>query len=96
MQILVEACIGIAKHLCKEKTKFSPADAYQAFERLETYGILTSEIKWRRVIGLRNVLVHDYLNIDKEIVKAVIDKGLYKHLFSFAEQALDLLNDERN
>jgi len=92
LQVLVESCIGIAKHLCKEKTKMAPADAYQAFERLEVNEILKGQVNWRRVIGLRNALVHDYLNIDRGIVKTVLSKDLHKDLFLFAEQALSLLD----
>ncbi len=34
------------------------------------------EIDWRRMAGFRNVLVHDYLSVDLEIVWNVIEKFL--------------------
>ncbi|HZA54407.1 MAG TPA: DUF86 domain-containing protein [Candidatus Udaeobacter sp.] len=34
------------------------------------------EIEWRRIIGLRNRIVHDYFNIDVEIVWEIIQKDL--------------------
>ena len=34
------------------------------------------EIEWRKVIGLRNRIVHDYFNIDVEIVWELIQKDL--------------------
>ena len=35
-----------------------------------------TEIEWRRIIGLRNRIVHDYFNIDVEIVWEIIQKDL--------------------
>ena len=45
-------------------------------------------IGWRKIIGLRNALVHDYLNIDPEIIRSVISQGYSDQLFTFAEQGL--------
>jgi uncharacterized protein with HEPN domain len=35
-----------------------------------------SEIEWRKIIGLRNRIVHDYFNIDVEIVWEIVQKDL--------------------
>ena len=35
-----------------------------------------TEIEWRRIIGLRNRIVHDYFNIDVEIVWEIVQKDL--------------------
>jgi uncharacterized protein YutE (UPF0331/DUF86 family) len=51
---------------------------------------------WRKVIGLRNALVHDYLNIDPEIIRSVIDQGYSDRLFAFAEQGLNWLAQQKN
>lgn len=32
--------------------------------------------KWIRMIGFRNTLVHDYIEIDRKIVYQVLQKGL--------------------
>ena len=93
LQVSIEACIGVAKHWAKTLAGHTPQDAYQAFEILAQRGELSPDtlIGWRKIIGLRNALVHDYLNIDPEIIRSVIAQGYSDQLFTFAEQGLDWL-----
>jgi uncharacterized protein with HEPN domain len=35
-----------------------------------------SRIEWRKIIGLRNRIVHDYFSIDVEIVWEIVQKDL--------------------
>ncbi|MFB2672897.1 DUF86 domain-containing protein [Shewanella xiamenensis] len=94
LQVSIEACIGIAKHWAKALAGHSPQDAYQAFEILCQRGAQPADELggWRKVIGLRNALVHDYLNIDAEIIRSVISQGYSDRLFVFAEQGLEWLS----
>ena len=49
----------------------------EAANRLpDTFRRQSSEIEWRKIIGLRNRIVHDYFNIDVEIVWEIICKDL--------------------
>ena len=93
LQVSIEACIGVAKHWAKALASHTPQDAYQAFEILAQRGELSPDtlIGWRKIIGLRNALVHDYLNIDPAIIRSVIAQGYSDQLFTFAEQGLDWL-----
>ena len=96
LQVSIGACIGIAKHWAKALAGHSPQDAYQAFEILCQRGAQPDnddELSgWRKVIGLRNALVHDYQNIDPEIICSVITQGYSDRLFVFAEQGLEWLS----
>ena len=93
LQVSIEASIGVAKHWAKTLAGHTPQDAYQAFEILAQRGELSPDtlIGWRKIIGLRNALVHDYLNIDPEIIRSVIAQGYSDQLFTFADQGLDWL-----
>ena len=93
LQVSIEACIGVAKHWAKALASHTPQDAYQAFEILAQRGELSPDtlIGWRKIIGLHNALVHDYLNIDPEIIRSVIAQDYSDQLFTFAEQGLDWL-----
>ncbi|MCY9823596.1 type VII toxin-antitoxin system HepT family RNase toxin [Aeromonas media] len=93
LQVSIEASIGVAKHWAKTLAGHAPQDAYQAFEFLVLRGELYPDtlICWSKLIGLRNTLVQDYLNIDPEIILSVIIPGYSDQLFTFAEQGLDWL-----
>ena len=89
LQVLIEACIGIAKHWSYGLTKVAPADAYSAFDKLSQQGIKSiNDVEWRKIIGMRNALVHDYLNIEPQIIRTVIKDSTYLGLFIFAEKGL--------
>lgn len=89
LQILIEACIGIAKHWSKSILGVSPSDAYMAFQRLQEQGV--EEVvatDWRPIIGMRNALVHGYLNIDQSTVEFIIKARKYVQLGEFAKAGL--------
>ena len=48
--ILIEACIGIAKHWTYALNETAPADAYSAFEALSQQGIgAVNETEWKKL-----------------------------------------------
>jgi uncharacterized protein with HEPN domain len=49
----------------------------EAANRLtDDFRVQHPEIEWRKIIGLRNRIVHDYFSIDVEIVWEIIQKDL--------------------
>jgi len=44
----------------------------------EHFQKIYNEIEWRTIIGLRNLLVHEYFGIDEEIVWGIIKKDIPK------------------
>lgn len=73
LQTLIEYCIGVAKQWCRTSNLGTPSTAEEAFQRLHEKGIEdASPSFWRSVIGTRNALVHDYLNIDQEVIESLI------------------------
>ncbi|RLV60015.1 DUF86 domain-containing protein [Parashewanella curva] len=96
LQILIEACIGISKHWNKSLFGVSPADAYASFKRLEEKNIPeVVNVNWRAIVGMRNALVHDYLNIDQQTVEHIIKHENYIDLKAFADAGLDYLSKNK-
>jgi len=50
--------------------------------------------EWKRIIGMRNALVHGYLNIEPEIIKTIIRKETYNALLDFSKSGLNALQEE--
>jgi uncharacterized protein YutE (UPF0331/DUF86 family)/predicted nucleotidyltransferase len=88
LQLLVEACIGLAKRVLKGHGCIPPSEARKAFEKLAAKGLDNSTIEWTKVIGMRNAIVHDYLDIDAARITTVLKNRDYLKLFEFAAQYL--------
>lgn len=93
LQILTELSIGLAKHCLKRYQQQTAADAYQTFTQLQQHGFITADelAQWRQIIGMRNGLVHDYLNIDVNIVRTIVAQGRYQALAEFCDKAIQFL-----
>ncbi len=93
LQALVEACIGLSKHWLKQQNKVLPVDDYSVFEKLMDLQLVSSDEaqEWQRIIGMRNAIVHDYLNLDEKVIKAIIINKMYLKLQTFALNICDKL-----
>ena len=96
LQVFTEMCIGLSKHMVKKIQNKSPTEAYQSFSLLKEHGLISSdELRtWKQIIGMRNSLVHDYLNIDLLIVEDILREGYYQALADFTEKAVTFLLSE--
>jgi len=66
----IEACVDVAQHICATEGWGPPADNGDAVRLLGEHGILTTElaVSMRKAVGFRNILVHDYIEVDDSIV----------------------------
>lgn len=71
----IEACVDIAQHICASEGWGPPAtnaDAFRVLARHDVVGSAEAE-GLGRAVGFRNVLVHDYVDVDDEIVLRRMD-----------------------
>lgn len=94
LQLLVNNAIGKAKHLLRlSGATPPPVSAYDAFTALYDAGVCTeSEVDtWAKAIGMRNAIVHEYLKVDRELIRAILDSGAYQHVTEFLEKPFEQL-----
>jgi uncharacterized protein YutE (UPF0331/DUF86 family) len=74
---VVNHLIDIFQHVVVDEEYGFPETAYEAAEILLTKGILgqgEAEI-FKQMVGFRNVVGHDYININKEVVYQILTHG---------------------
>lgn len=78
LQLAAEVCIDIAEILISANGLRTPEDARDAIDILGQEGIIDDEFAFGfdKIAGFRNILVHDYLKIDYEIVADKINNRL--------------------
>ena len=91
LQVLIENAIGKAKQSLKSHQQPVPVSAYDTFAVLARTGEIdaASLPDWNAVIGLRNRIVHDYMNIDMDKVMALVTSSHEQFVTAFLLQAPD-------
>lgn len=66
----IEACVDVAQHICATEGWGPPADNGDAVRLLGDHGVLPAELarSMRKAVGFRNVLVHDYVDVNDHVV----------------------------
>lgn len=95
VQTAVEAVINIAEHIVAGLKLGKPEYAKELFPILAKEGIISNELaeKLSQAVGLRNVLVHLYLEVNLEILAEAATTDL-NDLREFAKQINDFLNKQ--
>lgn len=78
LQVAVEACIDIAYHVVASEGWTPPESGRGAFASLAAHGRLSPDLAQRlgNAAALRNLLVHDYVAIDLELLARVVRDDL--------------------
>jgi uncharacterized protein YutE (UPF0331/DUF86 family) len=77
LQRACEQCIDVAHRLLKIKKLGLPKDSAEAFTALAEAGIIEMNLatQLKKMVGFRNVAVHDYTNMNLDVVKFVVKYG---------------------
>ncbi len=78
LQRACEASIDVANILNKQHNTGIPQSSRDSFELLKKAGLLSAPLalSLQKMVGLRNVAVHDYQALNLEIVKHVVEHRL--------------------
>ena len=91
LQRACEATIDIAMYIVSTRKLGIPQTKKEAFKKLEENNIISKDMSknMQNMTGFRNIAIHDYNEINEEILKEVIEKHL-NDLLEFARQMLNL------
>lgn len=88
-QLAVQSCIDIAAHIISHENMGVPGSTNEMFYLLEENGYLTRDIteKMVKAVGFRNLIVHEYVNLDLKRVYEISKKDI-NDLETFLKQIL--------
>lgn len=89
----VQMCVDIAAHVISETEASPPSTMAESFSRLADLELLTPQLaeRMRKAVGLRNILVHHYTDIDWAIIYEVVTHHLRD--FVLFAQVIDQLRN---
>ena len=78
LQRACETSIDLAMYVISQRRLGVPQESRDAFTLLQTAGILPADlaIRMQRMVGFRNVAVHEYTRLNLDVVHAIITKQL--------------------
>lgn len=93
LELAIQACIDVAMHICGAYGVV-PESSGEAFSALAGRRLIPRALaqRLRRAVGFRNVLVHEYVEVDWKIVQRVIERDTVD-LAAFGKAVLKLIED---
>ncbi len=78
LERLSQATIDIATYIIRDEKLGLPSTSRELFVLLEENHIISEQIsfKMQAMVGFRNIAVHDYQNLNIDIVIAIVEKHL--------------------
>lgn len=78
LQLAIQTVIDISNHILAERRIHGVNEYREALERLGKEEIIPPELSYRiaAMVGLRNILVHEYLDVDRQKLYDILHKNL--------------------
>ena len=96
LQRAVQAAIDLASHIVASEGLGLPATIREHFELLEQSNIISTSMasKMKAMAGFRNIAIHDYRKIDKNILKSILTNNLadLEHFYMEVMDRFDMLD----
>jgi uncharacterized protein YutE (UPF0331/DUF86 family) len=96
LQRAAEQVIDLANHVIKKKKLGLPKESKESFDILAGAGAITRELadKLKGMVGFRNILVHQYEDLDIKVMVDVIEHHL-GDLVDFTNSVLEYMHDAK-
>lgn len=93
LQRACEMATDVAMYIVSTRKLGIPQTKKEAFEKLNENGLISDDMcsKMKGMIGFRNIAIHEYKEIDEEILKDVIEN----HLVDIKEFVRGMINLKR-
>ncbi len=93
LQRACEMATDVAMYIVSNRMLGIPQTKKEAFEKLNKNGLISDEMcaNMKGMVGFRNIAIHEYKQIDEDIVKDVIEN----HLEDIKEFVRTMINLER-
>ena len=95
LQVLIKSLIGLARYVYQNRYGITMSKSRAAIDGLHNKRDL-SDADFQlaiRMIGFRNVVVHGYLDVNRAILEAIIQKRLYQDIRRIAQDLFVLAGD---
>jgi uncharacterized protein YutE (UPF0331/DUF86 family) len=78
LQRAVQAAIDLATHVVATEGYGNPSSTADTFTLLERRGVIEVDLagRLRKMVGFRNIAIHDYQALDPEIVESIVERHL--------------------
>ena len=95
MQKAIEACVDIAGHIVAANKLGRAETSGSLFQLLAKHKIISPELaqKLERAVGLRNIIIHEYTQIDYQLAYSNLEEKL-GDLEAFARQIKNYLEEK--
>ena len=87
--------IDLSMYLCSKLALGIPKDSRDSFSLLEKKGIVTDNTAnlMKKMVGFRNVVIHEYQSVELEVIKFVVKKGA-RDFLTFTKEILTYLKEQ--
>ena len=90
LQLAIQACMDIGSHIIADESWEMPNTLGEIFSVLQHHNVISSQIEenLKPMVGFRNILIHEYQEIDLEKVYDIITN----HLVDFNKFRKEIIN----
>jgi len=91
-QILAEAIIGLCRYVVSHCYGLNVSRSREAADELRKLNVFSraEHSELMKIVGFRNVLVHDYLNVNEDILRSLMQNRKYLFIAEMRDKLLQL------